>query len=380
MKRYIFIFLATICLVSCIDPLALTPDIAGEIVAIEVEGQTRIPSITAATRTVNIELDAAADLSAVKVVSIALVETASCEIVAGSVLDLSEPLKVAVTTEADYEWTIAATLAYTPDRALPGGSFDEWNATGTRPTWNPWPEGGEWEVARWWDTGNEGVNLLAPSNDTPTEAGEGSPANPQGRAARLETVWAAFKCAGGNIYFGRFGELSGLDATCEIGHPWSSKPRALKGWYKYFPQPIDQVPDNYLALHPFGLSKQDWMGSIDSLHINIALWASPDGRNIPFTVNTDPRNGGANFVDFRRDTPGVIAYGSLVSGDEQAEWKEFELPLEYFDDGPLPENTQLFLQVTSSKNCNYFIAATTGGGPDGTTGSLMYIDEFQLVY
>ncbi len=380
---------------SCIEPRELTPDIAGDIIAIEVEGQTRTPSVNTVARTVSIELEEGRDLTAVRVTRIELVETATCDIKAGSVIDLSSPLKIAVTTVARYEWTITATNFVDSRRALPGGSFDEWSSTGTRPTWNPWPvaasgenlEEGEWEITRWWDTGNKGVTILYNSNSTPTEPGEGAPANPAGRAARLETAWAALKVAGGNIFFGRFGSLTtDLNATCDIGHRWQTKPRALKGWYKYFPQPVDRVGNSrtndnnaktYLDLHPYkNLGFDDWMGSMDSLHVNIALWASPDGENKPFTVNTSPRS----FVDFSRDVPGVIAYGSFVSGDVQADWKEFTLQLEYLVDGPLPENTQLFLQVTSSKNCNYFIAGTTGGGPDGRTGSLMYVDELELVY
>lgn len=383
-KPHIVLVVAGLLATSCISPLELTPDIVGEIVAIEIEGQTRAPSVNAATRTVNIEVGGGVNLAAVEVVSITLVETASCEITAGSVLDLSFPLKVNVTTVADYEWTVSATRVYDSERALPGGGFDEWNSTGTsRLTWNPWPEGGILGRTRWWDTGNPGVTLLADSNSAPTEPGEGCLANPEGRAARLESIWAALKVAGGNIYFGTFGGLTAdLNATCDIGHPWHSKPKGLKGWYKYFPQPIDEAPADYVAIHPYGLSRNEWLGSMDSLHINIALWASPDGANIPFTVNTSPKA----FVDFRRDTPGVIAYGSLVSGEEQAVWAEFNLEMEYLkpeylaDDMPLPANTRLFLQVTSSKNCNYFIAGTSGGGSGGTTGSLMYVDEFELVY
>jgi hypothetical protein len=382
--------------VSCVDKLSLTPDVPGRIVAFEVEGQTGIAAISPATRTVGIEVEGGVDLAAVTVTRIELVETATCNISAGDVLDLTSPRRVTVTTAADYEWTIVATQGFDPERPLPGGAFDEWSSTGSRPTWNPWPRGpetdpkpedGRFRTTRWWDTGNKGVNILGASNSTPTEPGTGCPGNASGRAARLETRWVGnIKVAGGNIYFGRFGGLTtdgSLNATCDIGHPWRAKPRGLKGWFRYFPQRVDRVADDYLDLHPYGFTRDRWMGSMDSLHINIALWASPDGANVPFTVNTSPKS----FLDFRRDTPGVIAYGSFVSGEEQADWAQFSLPLEYLqseyspdsDAGmPLPPNTQLFLQVTSSKNCNYFIAGTSGG-PNGE-GSLMYVDEFELEY
>jgi hypothetical protein len=239
-----------------------------------------------------------------------------------------------------------------------------------------------WEQDKWWDTGNKGVTLLAESNSVPTEPGEGCPANPQGRAARLESRYALVKAAGGNIYFGRFGELTGFDATCELGHSWHTKPSRLKGWYKYFPQPIDAVNDAHLGLHPFGFTKEQWMGTPDSLHVCVALWASPDGRDVPFTVDTAP----SRFVDFSRDAEGVLAYGAFVSGDEQATWDEFSIDIEYFIDPsePLPSNTRLYLLVTASKSCNYFIAGTGSNGTptsvDDGPGSLMYVDEMELVY
>ncbi len=48
---------------------------------------------------------------------------------------------------------------------------------------------------------------------------------------------------------------------------------------------------------------------------------------------------------------------------------------------PIP---QLYLLVTASKNCNYFIAGTgsknTPTFADDGPGSLMYVDELELIY
>ncbi|MDR2912992.1 MAG: PCMD domain-containing protein [Alistipes sp.] len=365
---------------SCIEPLKLVPDIEGDIVAFEVEGQIR-SSINTSTRTVSIEVGEGGDLSALRVTRLELVETASCDISTGDVLDLSSPLRVNVTTATNYEWIISATRLIDERRPLPGGDFDEWHQVGK--VWNPWPASGVWEQARWWDTGNSALTLIGASNSTPTEAGEGSPANPSGRAARLESKWALMKAAGGNIFFGRFGGLDGVNAKCDMGHPWSAKPRGLKGWYKYFPQPIDQVHGSYVGLHPYGFSRDQWMGKSDSLSVTVALWASPDGGDVPFVVNTAPRG---PFVDLTRDKEGIIAWGQFTSGDEQAEWREFSLDVEYLrpeylsDDVPLPINARLIVTVTSSKQSNYFIAGTSGGGADGKTGSLMFVDELELIY
>ncbi len=168
----ILIFIVSAMMGSCVEPLVLDPDIAGDIVAMEVEGQTRVPTVNPSTRTVNIEVGEGVDLAAVRVTRIEYVQTASGDIAAGSVLDLRTPLRTIVTTIAGYEWTITAAKHIVANRPLPGGSFDEWSSTGSRPTWNPWAEGGILGESRWWDTGNKGVTTIAPSNSTPTEPGE----------------------------------------------------------------------------------------------------------------------------------------------------------------------------------------------------------------
>jgi hypothetical protein len=393
MKRKIFTILlaAAAPFTGCIEPLVLTPDIEGEITAFEVEGQTRTPAINSSTRTISVEMRPSANLAAVKVTRLELVETASCDMAAGSVIDLSSPLKTTVTTATGYEWTIAAIQQ---TASLPGGDFEQWHradrggkANPDGKVWNPWAEGAAFGSTRWWDTGNEGVTTLGESNSTPTAEGEGCPANPSGRAARLESKWMLLKAAGGNIFFGRFAGMAGAaDAKCDMGHPWSKKPRALKGWFRYFPQMIDQTGSSaVLAKLPAevrGITSAEWKRRTDSMSVTVALWASPDGTDVPFTVNTQL----SQFKDLTRDAEGVIAWGQFTSGETQPDWREFSLDVEYLKteylsaDVPLPSNARLIVAVTSSKYANYFIAGTTTGGVKNTPGSLMYVDELELVY
>jgi hypothetical protein len=283
--------------------------------------------------------------------------------------------------------SISEERAFTTEgtRALPGAGLDEWhegpddrNAIKTR-VQNPWPIGGVWEVDRWWDTGNKGVAMADGSRGNSVASEPGCPANHEGKAAKLESKWALIKAAGGNIYFGEFGEMmpgSDLNATCRLGHTWLHRPTGFKFWYRYYPQPIDALTKEHVALHPWKLTEAQWMGSPDSLHVCVALWADPNSTaQNPFVVNTDTRPG--KFVDFARDVDGVIAYGAFVSAARQDTWKEQTIEMEYLKPGPLPKNTQLYLLITSSKNCNYFIV---GSGKDTGTGSLMYVDELELLY
>lgn len=246
-------------------------------------------------------------------------------------------------------------------RELPGGSFDEWHKDGK--VWNPWPLGGE----RWWDTGNKGATTMGDSNSIPTDAGEGCPQNQSGRAAYLETKFVGLgafgKIAGGNIYFGEYYKTSGTDGQVDIGHAWQHKPTKLTGYYKYFPQPVSHVG----KIHEEAGLKDHYKGSTDSLFVAVALWASPDGRTVPFRENTKQ----GEFSALTGNTKGVVAYGFFATPQKQETWARFSIDIEYFDTGKLPENTVLYMSCTSSKAANYFTAGD---------GSLLYLDEMQLEY
>ena len=95
---------------SClIDNDMSYPRTRANITAFEVEGQKSV-TIDENTRTVTIELDEVADISAVKVMSAAMTDGASCPDfpVPGTVLDLTYPKKFVLSIYQDYEWTVSA--------------------------------------------------------------------------------------------------------------------------------------------------------------------------------------------------------------------------------------------------------------------------------
>lgn len=95
---------------SClIDNDMSYPRTRANITAFEVEGQKSV-TIDENTRTVTIELDEVADISAVKVMSAAMTDGASCPDfpVPGTVLDLTHPKKFVLSIYQDYEWTVSA--------------------------------------------------------------------------------------------------------------------------------------------------------------------------------------------------------------------------------------------------------------------------------
>ena len=53
------------------------------------------------------------------------------------------------------------------------------------------------------------------------------------------------KFAAGNIYIGQFDKVSGVGAELDWGEPFTSRPLALRGYYKYQPKAIDMAESPY---------------------------------------------------------------------------------------------------------------------------------------
>ncbi|HIZ87896.1 MAG TPA: DUF4493 domain-containing protein [Candidatus Coprenecus pullistercoris] len=225
---------------------------------------------------------------------------------------------------------------------LPNFNFDSWYKDGKN-----WYANADMGDNYFWDSGNKGANTLSEVNPTsPEETFVVS-----GKAVRMESKYVILAFAGGNIYSGSFGSVSGLGASINFGRPYTCRPTALHGWYSYAPKAIDKVKAPY----------EDLKGTMDVGKIYVALtdWSSP------FNVNT---NTGTFFVP--DEDPAVIAYGELeIPDNSNGEYKEFTINLEYRDLERIP--THVLVVVTASKYADYF----TGG-----VGSTMYIDEFEFMF
>lgn len=217
-------------------------------------------------------------------------------------------------------------------------SFDDWYKNGD--AWMPNASASTYV----WDSANPGTASLGTVPTTPEESDV-----VRGKAARLETTTAMGMLAAGNIYIGQFAKVAGLGAELDWGYPFSSRPLALKGYYKYAPKAIDMVKDPYKGLK----------GQGDQCQIQILLtdW---DDR---FHINTSKKL----FVDMENDS-GIIAHGSLISADEDNGYVKFTIPLVYRNDRT-PK--YIVIVAAASRYGDYF----TGG-----KGSVLKVDEFELIY
>ena len=234
---------------------------------------------------------------------------------------------------------VSFTTAGTQD--IPNLNFDDWYKDGN--AWYP----GKNASSRIWDTANGGTASFGCVPTTPESSDVIS-----GKAARLEsttvTVVVITKFAAGNIYVGDFVKVSGVGAELDWGYPYSARPLALHGYYKYMPKTIDNAED------PFKGKK----GEMDNCSIKMYLldWSAK------FRINTSKQ------IFLQDDDPSIIAMCDFTSNVTNSDYVEFTLPLQYRDN-----RTPAYVVVVgaASRLGDYF----TGG-----KGSTLLLDEFSLIF
>lgn len=226
-------------------------------------------------------------------------------------------------------------------------SFDEWHGSGA--SLYPYAAGMTYPNSVW-DSANPGaMGFATPTTEEKTDVKKGSAARLTSSAV-LGSVFAA-----GNIYTGKFGDsdISSMSASLDWGIPFTGRPVALRGYYKYTQREggINKVGDNA----PEGIKSGD--PDMCQIQIFITNWTKP------FTVDT----GAGTFVDM--NSTEIIARGEMKSAGTNGDYAELVLPLAYRSVDVTP--SYVVIAAAASYLGDYF----TGG-----VGSTLLIDEFELVY
>lgn len=246
---------------------------------------------------------------------------------------------------------------------LPNFSFDNWWSPNGGGLWYPYAEGA---VETIWDSANAGTASFGLGSSTVPESDDVK----SGKAARMTSKYVAVKFAAGNLFTGKFNSVVGTSgADLDWGVPFTSRPKALKGWLKYSPALVNYV-DNKKVSDPNTYDQ----GQIQVLLIDTecpyrVLPVKIDGK----TTNGPTYKDETKIIDLATDKT-VVARGMLtldisdVDADGQADWIEFDLPLEYRD---CRKPTYVIVTAASSYLGDYF----TGGD-----GSVLLIDELEFIY
>lgn len=243
--------------------------------------------------------------------------------------------------------------------ALYNGGFDNWHqASGV---WYAVAEGDYNGGNAFWDSGNKGASMMS-KNPTSPETSVVHTAGEEKKSAKLASQYVGIggplgAFAAGNLYTGHFVKTIGMSgAEIQFGSPFTGRPTQLHGFFQYTAGTVDYYGDTT----PSDALVKD--GGTDMNSIYIAL----SDADAPYTVNTSE----AKFVDFDND-PNIIAYGELPVSEciTTSGWKEFTIDLVYRDMTRKPK--YIILVCSASKYGDYFT---------GSTGSVMYIDDFELIY
>lgn len=258
----------------------------------------------------------------------------------------------------DFESGAVLTFKTEDKYIIPNASMESWSTyqaktmLGERAVTFP----GTGDVTTHWDSGNEGAatvnGILTDKSTDMVHSGTYS--------ARLESKIIFNMIAAGNLFFGDYVKTDGTNGVLALGREYNgSHPTKLRVYANYRPGTNLSIKDD----------NKDYVGDLtasgcDNGQIYVAL-----------TVGTvDIRTNPKDRKLFNVDDEQVLAYGQVT-------WKEafgpdgqlqmIEIPIEYKANARTTRPTHLIITCCASKFGDFF---------SGAEGSVMYLDDFELVY
>lgn len=238
---------------------------------------------------------------------------------------------------------------------LPNASLEEWSEfSDNKKVLLPGP-GGE---RTFWDSGNHGSATMSVTLTQGSDEMKHS-GNLSGRL-RSQFVGiggVAGKFAAGNLFVGSYLETQGTDGRLEFGRPYNgSHPTALRLWVNYRPGVVDKTAAE---------APEIVKGDLDIGQIYVALSTAP----------IEVRTKKATRKLFNKDDQEILAYGEYTFNKESygpdGQLQELVIPIEYYERAKSTPATHLIIVCSASKFGDYFC---------GGEGSLMYVDDFELIY
>lgn len=266
--------------------------------------------------------------------------------------------------------------------ALYNGDFDNWYQN--QKAWYPIAETDATSFDNYkgylnsfWDSGNLGAATMGKN---PTEEETSDVHTAGGSAAKLSSQFVGIlgigKFAAGNLYTGHYYEtvMSPMGAKLFFGQAFTSRPTKLKGCFKYNRGTSVDYGDN-----PYKSELQATGGDLCSIYIALADNEGVDGggQKYAFEIDNtlsadDPENFKyKNTIDFSESNPNIIAYGCISETEAKGtgSWQEFTIDLKYRSLTRVPK--YIIVVASASKYGDFFT---------GSKSSVMYVDDFELVY
>lgn len=244
--------------------------------------------------------------------------------------------------------------------SIPNASFENWSTysastlLGTKNVTLPWSVGDK--EASFWGSGNEGA---ATANMTLTDKSTDM-LHSGTYSARLESKSAMGMLAAGNIFVGSYVRTDGTNGVLSLGREYNgSHPAKLRVMANYRPASGVKIKSGNEEFCPDGFA-----GGTDHGQIYVALTTEK------VEIRTNPNNRKL----FNKDEECVLAYGeqtwtSAFGPDGQLQ--QIDIPIVYNDRAKTTKPIYLVIVVSASKYGDFF---------SGAAGSVMYLDDFELIY
>jgi hypothetical protein len=211
-----------------------------------------------------------------------------------------------------------------------------------------------------WDSGNEGSASVSASSNTTSRSTDKVVDGTYSLKMETKSVFGIM--AAGSVFAGQFLGTLSTNGILGWGRDWTSRPAKLKGYLHYTPAKVNKTASES------PLTTNDYDNGI----IYVALLDNSVSKSYSSTTGSWPVIVNTSTKEFfSKSDSNVIAYGEKVltdatSGDAMV---EFEIPLEYSRTTVIP--SYIILTCSASRYGDYFA---------GGVGSVLYVDNLQLVY
>lgn len=217
----------------------------------------------------------------------------------------------------------------------------------------------------YWDSGNHGSQKMQKNVTEVTTKYFHS--GKQGLCLHSQFVGfgALGKFAAGNIFIGKYLATEGMDGVLGWGRPFNCpiRPKALKVWARY--EPVNITHDNTSALP--SVSKGDPDNGIVYIALVTDQTMSYNSETWPQIVKTSS----SSRQLFDPSGSNVVAYGEHVFTSATTESGLVEITIPLNDVNPNLTVSNIIIVASASRYGDYFV---------GGNGSLLYLDDFELVY
>lgn len=215
------------------------------------------------------------------------------------------------------------------------------------------------EADMFWDSGNHGSATMSKEVTQQATDKVHSGQYSAKLSSQFVGVGTIGKFAAGNLFVGKYLKTDGTDGILGWGRPFTSRPTALRVWVHYTPGTVEYVNSNVSDIVK---------GQPDKGIIYVAIvdgsTKEAEGTSWPVVVKTK------SAELFHKTDSNVIGYGEKVFTEATAgsDLVMVEIPIAYTRTDLKASN--IIVTCSASKGGDYF-----AGGD-----SVMYLDDFELVY